>query len=827
MQTTPQRQKNLDWLSRNAFTRRLMTWAVAAWTWVSSSVQQLLAYLKAQWKKHVAWYKRSPWYLKVLIVIGDIIVCFFAYLIVVDLNLFWLFGKSPGLMSIHNPKQSFATEVYSADGQLIGKYFRENRTPVNYDEISPIVIQALVCTEDERFYKHFGIDVEALFAAAKDMTQGRSRGASTITQQLVKNMFKTRSEYSTGLIGKIPGLRLIISKTKEWVTAIKIELFYSKKEILTMYLNTVDFGSNAYGIKTACKTYFSTTPDKLTIEEAATLVGLLKATTTYNPRINPVNSKKRRNIVLDNLYTHGFLTKAECDSLKRRPIVLKYSVETYSDGQARYFREAVVAYLQSFCAQNNLDLYSDGLKIYTTLDTRMQKYAEEAVLKQMRRVQQQFENHWGKTNPWQDEKHQEIPGFIEAIAKKTPVYKYLARRYADHPDSINYFLNKPHKVMVFDYANGSKEMTLSTMDSIRYMVRFMHCGFLAMEPQNGNIKAWVGDINYQFWQYDKVLSKRQPGSTFKLFVYSEAFNRGLGPCDYRVDQPISWDLGPFGDTTVWQPGNASGFFSGTEMTLKYAFARSVNSIAVQVAKETGIRNIIRTAHAMGIKSPLEETPSVSLGSSDVSLLELVNSYCTVINEGMMQDPVLVTRIEDSEGNVIYQHKPEVKQALPYETAFLMTQMLLGGMTEPGATTQNLWSWDLFKYNTDFGGKTGTSSNHSDAWFVGVTPNLVGGAWVGGEYRSIHFRTGSLGEGSRTALPVFGYFMEKVLADESLTRYRAKFPSPRKPISKPYKCQTPYPKRDSTSLKGTNADSTGSSSSDAVDPLSETGNNDDF
>lgn len=764
----------------------------------------LQVYVKANWKKHVAWYKRSPWYKKILIVAGDLFVCFIAYLIMVDLNLFWMFGKSPGLMSINNPNQDYTTELYSADGELIGTYFRENRTPVKYEEIAPVVIQALVCTEDERFYRHFGIDVHALFAAAKDMTQGRSRGASTITQQLVKNLFKTRSAYSTGLIGKIPGFRIIISKTKEWVTSLKIELFYSKEEILTMYLNTVDFGSSAYGIKTASKTYFRTTPDKLTVEQASTLVGLLKATTTYNPRINPVNSQKRRNVVLENLHTHGYLTRAETDSLKQLPIKLDYSVETVSDGQARYFRDAVVEYLESFCEQNNLDLYSDGLKIYTTLDTRLQRYAEEALVKQMRRVQQQFDDHWGKTNPWQDEKHQEIPGFIEGIARRTPHYKYLKLVYPDQPDSVNYYLNLPHKLTVFDYNKGSKELVMSTMDSIRYMVRFMHCGFLAMEPQNGHVKAWVGDIDYGFWQYDKVLSKRQPGSTFKLFVYTEAFNKGLGPCDLRIDQPVSWDLEPYGDTTIWEPGNAAGYFSGTEMTLKYAFARSINSVAVQVAKETGIRNIIRTAHAMGITSELDETPSLSLGSSDVSLLELVNSYCTVINDGKMQEPVLVTRIEDSDGSIIFQHKPEAKQAIPYETAFLMRQMLQAGLTEPGGTTQNLWSWDLFRYGVDFGGKTGTSSNHSDAWFVGVTPHLVGGAWVGGEYRSIHFRTGNLGEGSKTALPVFGYFMEKVLADTRLSRYRAKFPPPSKAISKPYTCQTPYPKKDSTQQQSDSA-----------------------
>lgn len=749
------------------------------------------ATLKRRWQDHKALIKRSPWYLRCLFIAADLVVLFIVYLIAVDINLFWLFGRSPGLGSVNNPEQAYTSEIYSADGQLIGKYFKENRTPVSYEVIAPVVIDALICTEDERFYKHFGIDFQALFAAVRDIAKGRSRGASTITQQLVKNLFKTRSAYSTGLLGHIPGLRLIIMKTKEWVTAIKIEAFYSKQDILTMYLNTVDFGSNAYGIKTASKTYFNTTPDQLTTEQAATLVGLLKATTTYNPRINPVNSLRRRNTVLENLRTHGFLTQEACDSLKALPIRLDYKVETYSDGQARYFREAVVEYLEAFCEQNNLDLYSDGLKIYTTLDTRLQRYAEEAVHKQMQRLQQQFDAHWGKTNPWQDEQHREIPGFIEQIARRTPAYKALKERFPDQPDSISWYLNQPHPVKVFDFKKGTKELIMSTMDSIRYMVRFLHCGFVAMEPQNGYVKAWVGDIDFETWQYDKVRSKRQPGSTFKLFVYAEAFNKGLGPCDERIDQPVHWDLTPFGNDTTWSPGNANGLFSYSPMTLKHAFARSINSIAVQVAEEVGIRSIIRTAHAMGITSELEETPSVCLGSSDVSLLELVNSYCTVVNEGMVQEPVLVTRIEDNEGNVIYKHTPSVKQALPYETAFLMTQMLLAGMTEPSATTQNLWGWDLFRYKTNIGGKTGTSSNHSDAWFVGITPNLVGGAWVGGEYRSIHFRTGSLGEGSKTALPVFGLFMERVLADKDLTKYRAKFPAPKHAISKPYACQTPY------------------------------------
>ncbi len=757
--------------------------------------------------KYKSLYQNSPWYKKIVIVFCSLILLFSLYLFMVDINFLWLFGKSPSMSSINNPNQSVASEIYSADGKLISKYFRENRTPVEYEEISPILIKTLISTEDERFYEHFGVDLKGVFAAVKDMAHGNARGASTITQQLVKNMFKVRSQYSRGLLGNIPGFKLLVMKSKEWITAVKIEIFYSKKEILTMYLNTVDFGSNAYGIKTACKTYFNTTPRNLTIEQAATLVGLLKATTTYNPRLNPKNSIKRRNVVLENLLTHHLISKTEFDSLKRIPIKLNYSIEQNYGGQALYFRDAVAESLKDWCKENDIDLYSDGLKIYTTLDTRMQKYAEEAVDKQMRIVQRNFDSHWGNENPWQDQNHKEIVGFIEALAKKTDTYKILEQKYPNQPDSINYYLNKPHKVKVFDYKTGTKEMDISTMDSIRYMERFMHTGFVAMEPQNGFVRAWVGDINFNSWKYDKVLSKRQPGSTFKLFDYATAFNKGMSPCDERVDKYLEWEVMEKGELKKWTPRNANGNYSGQTLTLKAAFARSINSIAVQIAKEVGIEEIIKTAHAMGIKTPLHNIPATSLGASDVSLLELVNSYCTVVNDGMTHDPVLVTRIEDRNGKVLYNYSPEQKQAIPYETAFLMQQMLQGGLSEPMGTTQNLWSFDLFKYNTDFGGKTGTSSNHSDAWFVGVTPNLVGGAWVGGEHRSIHFRTGKLGEGSKTALPIFGYFMEKVLADTQLSKYRAKFPKPKQPITKNYQCQSSYTSAKNDSIDGLASDST--------------------
>lgn len=421
------------------------------------------------WKRYKSLYRKSPWYKKIAQIILTFILLFIFYLFLVDINFLWLFGKSPGLASINHPQQNIASEIYSADSKLIGKYFRENRTPVKYEEISPIIINTLISTEDERFYKHFGVDIQGVFAAVKDMTHGKARGASTITQQLVKNMFKVRSQYSTGLLGYIPGVKLLIMKSKEWITAIKIEMFYTKQEILTMYFNTVDFGSNAYGIKTACKTYFNTTPKDITYEQAATLIGLLKATTTYNPRVNPKNSLKRRNVVLDNLQAHKIITKSQCDSLKQLPIRLHYNMESNYNGSALYFREAVAESLKEWCKDNDIDLYSDGLKIYTTIDTRMQAYAEEAVNKQMRIVQRNFDNHWGKINPWQDRNHKEIPDFIENLARKTSAYKILEEKFPNDPDSVTLYLNKPHKLKVFDYRLGRKDTTFSTMDSIRYM----------------------------------------------------------------------------------------------------------------------------------------------------------------------------------------------------------------------------------------------------------------------------------------------------------------------------------------------------------------------
>ena len=766
-----------------------------------NKIKQCLATLwqkiRAFWPWYKNLYKGRAWYTKSLIGFVSCIAAFFIYLGMVDTNFLWLFGKSPGFSRIMNPETHQASEIYSADGKLIGKFFNENRTPVKFENVNPTFWKVLVDTEDERFYKHHGIDFTGMLAAAKDMiVHHDARGASTITQQLAKNMFRVRTQYSTGLLGYIPGIKMLVMKSKEWIIATKLELVYDKKDILTMYANTVDFGSNAFGIKTACKTYFNTTPSELTLDQMAVLVGMLKATTYYNPRINPKNSLKRRNIVLSNMLRHNDINRAQYDSISAKPITLNYSVESNYDGKALYYREYLANYLKDWCEENDYDLYSSGLKIYTTLDSRMQEYAEQAAIKQMKIVQRNFKNHWGNEEPWQDENHKVIPGFIEGIAKKLPVYKYLSNKFENSPDSIDYYLNKPHTVKLFDYEKGFIEEQMSTMDSIRYMVHFMHCAFVAMEPQTGAVKAWVGDINFNTWKYDKVTAMRQPGSTFKLFVYTEAMNQGLTPCDKRRDEYFSMQVfdKKKNQEVTWAPTNANGSFSGDSMALKSAFARSINSVAVRLGQEMGISRIVETAHKMGIKSPLDATPALALGSSDINLLELANSYCTIANDGVHHEPVVVTRIVDKDGKVVYTAPTAEEQAIPYRSAFFMQQLLMGGLREPGGTSMSFGGYlgDSYK-DTDWGGKTGTSNNHSDAWFMGVSPKLVVGAWVGGEYRCIHFRTGALGQGSRTALPICGYFVQALLSDPNFKQYHAKFGKPKDDaiLSSMYNCASYY------------------------------------
>ena len=748
--------------------------------------------MRAFWRWYKSIYVGRPWYVKAFSAFASLVVFLLVYSVMVFFNVFWLFGKSPSISSIMHPKTSNASYVYSADGQLLCKFFDENRTPVKYEEVSPLFFKALIDTEDERFYDHSGVDFAGMMGAAKDLVvHRRARGASTITQQLVKNMFKVRTEYSTGLLGKIPGLSIVIMKTKEILLAFAIEARFSKEEIITMYANTVDFGNGAYGIKTAARTYYNTSPDSLTVDQSATLVGLLKATSNYNPKRNPQRSMKRRNVVLNNMVLHGDLDNATFQRLKNEPTALHFTVENATTGRAQYFRNAIDGdeQLKQWREEHNVNFYTDGLKIYTTLDSRMQQHAEDAVLEKMYEIQQRFNQRWGDDPCWVDEQGNVVPGFVESVAKKTPYYNVLASRYPNHPDSVTYYMNQKREMRMFKYEKrdgkvvaSSQIMNISPMDSVAYMLHFMHAGLVAMDPRTGFVKAWVGDIDYKTWQYDKVTSMRQSGSTFKLFVYAAAMEQGLTPCDTELDEVFHWnvyneDKGVMED---YSPHNANGNCTGNQMSFREAFARSINIVAVRVGKRVGFSNVRATAETMGIKSPLrpdnanEDKPAMCLGSMDVNLLEMVNGYCTVANYGKHIDPVLVTRIVKTnphgEEEVIYDYMEEVNanKAISARAAFFMQKLLGAGLTDAGGTSQSLTDYvDPYTSTTDFGGKTGTSNNYSDAWFVGTSPNLVAGVWVGGEYRSIHFTSGSQGQGSRTALPICGKFFEKVWGDPRL------------------------------------------------------------
>ncbi len=731
---------------------------------------------------------------------------FMVYIFLVDTNFLFLFGASPSLDKLENPRSDQASELYTADGQLIGKYFRENRSPVKYEKISPMLIKALIATEDVRFYDHSGIDPEATLAIFAALAKGENRGGSTITQQLAKNLYKIRTEGSKGVLGYIPGISTLINKTKEWITAIKLEENYTKQEILTMYLNTVDFGSNSFGIKVAAKTFFGTSPDSLKTEEAAVLVGLLKAPTTYSPRFNPENSLRRRNTVIGQMAKYRVIPQRMADSLSALPIALHYKVENHYDGPATYFRGAVSEHVKKWCAENGYDLYRDGLKIYTTIDSRLQKLAEQAVEKRMRDLQKKFKRHWGDKNPWVDDKDKEIPGFLEASMRRTEYYKKLQKKFNNDQAAIEAEIRRPREMNVFtwDTPTMEKTVTMSPLDSLAYYKKILRAGMVTMDPHSGQVKAWVGGINFKYFKYDHVKqAKRQPGSTFKPFVYVTAIDKGYSPCDRLRDSRVTINYIEKGEAKSWSPHNADYHFSGANITLRHAMGKSINSVTAQLTEKVGWETVAEYAKKLGIKSPLQAFPSIGLGSSDVSLFELVGAYGTFMNNGFRTEPMFVTHIEDRNGNVIHTFMPKQKKVISSETAWLMTHMLKGGMEEQGGTSQALWEYDLgWRKGNEVGGKTGTTSNHSDGWYVGVTKDLITGVWVGGDDRSIHFRTSSMGEGSKTALPVYGIFMENVYKNPDLGYTFGRFPKPTVKIRKKYICQSfiPKPKVDSLQLK---------------------------
>ncbi|MBK7212059.1 MAG: transglycosylase domain-containing protein [Bacteroidales bacterium] len=741
----------------------------------------------------------APFWMKGMLLTIYIFAFFLTFLLAVDVNLFWLFGGSPKIKEIKNPEINLTSEIYSADEKMLGTLFVENRTPVEYKDLPQNLVDALIATEDVRFYQHHGIDLKATFAAVWSTMQGDKRGGSTITQQLVKNLFKTRADYSTGLLGYVPGVSTLISKTKEWINALKIELYYSKEEILTMYLNTVDFGSHAFGINSAASTFFNCATIQLNTQQSALLVGVLKAPSYYSPVSRPENALNRRNQVLQQMVKYGYISGSAGDSLQSFPLELKYRRKGKASGDASYLREAIARSLQKWSKETGHDIWTEGLKIYTTIDSRLQKYAEEAVAEHIKRLQQIFNSSSGNVVvPWKDEKGVELPGYFIKLASDIPGYSSFIKKNGAESDTVKQFLNSKRKMKVFTW-NGERDTVLSVLDSLKHYKRYFQSGFVAIDPLNGNVKAWVGGINHNYFKYDHVnQSKRQPGSLFKAFVYSAAFDNGFGPCDEMTDQPVSIKYMEKGVEKVWEPHNVDRSHSGS-MTLKHAFARSVNSIAVQLSQKIGWQKVIQYAQMMGIRSHLDSVPAVCLGSSDVNLLEIVNAYCTFVNGGFTGDPVLVTKIVDKNGTVIYEQDAKRNKVLSDETAFLMSVLLRSGLTEPGGTPQGLFEYDLFRFNTDFGGKTGTSSDYTDGWFIGVTPGLVGGCWVGNDDRSIHFKSSHIGEGLRTALPVYGKFMEKVLKDESLKQYRQKFPKPSVKIDRNYSCHTVLPKADSLEL----------------------------
>lgn len=709
----------------------------------------------------------------------------------VQLNFLWLFGYSPTKNDILLPTLHISSELYTADSVLIGRYFEEDRDPVSFDSISVNLLNALVATEDVRFYRHKGVDFIGLFSSLVSTLRGDKRGGSTITQQLAKNLYRTRYNQSQGALGYIPGVRMGITKFKEWMTAYKLESKYEKNEIITMYLNTVSFSNNAYGIKSASLRYFNKQPSELSAPESAVLIGMLKGTTLFNPIRNPDKSKARRNIVLSQMQKEGYINNEQYIAYSKEPLILNVNSSEREGTNDSYLRAAVQKWLEKWSEENDVDIYTAGLKIYTTIDSRMQKLAEETVAEQMDRLQDRLDNTWRGEEPWRDKSGVVIPGFLEDKARKLPVFMALMEKFNGEEERVFEQLRQPKKMKVFTW-EGDKEVEMSTMDSLKHYVSMLNTGMMAMNPYNGEIKVWVGGINHRYYKFDHVnQAKRQAGSTFKPFVYLTALEAGMEPCDTYEDKPVRLDfMNNEGEKEVWEPKNADWTFSHRDMSLRWAMARSLNTITAQITMDVGWDKIVETAHRVGINSHLASVPSVGLGSNDVSVFEMVNAYATFMNEGKRVEPLLVSEIYDSNGELIASFKTTEKQVVDPENAWLMTYMLRGTLEEPGGTSQALWEWDLFGDENQIGGKTGTSSDYVDGWYMGLTKDLVSGVWVGCDEQSIRFKNSQTGEGSKTALPIYAAFMEKLYKHPELGVTKGKFPDSKVEILKKYNCPSP-------------------------------------
>lgn len=708
---------------------------------------------------------------------------FILYIVAVSFNFFWLFGTMPDLKTLENPKWELASELISEDGKSMGKYFFENRAPVEFDQVSPRLVEALIATEDARFVKHSGIDLRSLFRVAKGVITGNSSsgGGSTLTQQVAKNLFQTRSERYRGILGQIPLVRTIIAKTKEWVLSVILERKYTKREILMMYLNTVSFGNNTYGIKVAARTYFNKDAWNLDVHEAALLVGMLQNPTLYNPLRFPTNALNRRNTVLDQMQKYEFLVPEKYQAYHAKPLSMNFTVESHNTGPAPYFREGMKGYLKKWVEQYNddngtdLDLYTSGLRIYTTIDSRMQHYAEEAVTEHMKTQQKLFFEHWKDRNPWVDENGKEIVGFLDRAVRLSPRFKILVNEVGE--EEAWKVMRKPYKMKVFSW-DGEKEVTMSPIDSIKYYKHFLRTGMMSMDPRNGHVKAWVGGINFKYFKYDHVKQgSRQPGSTFKPFVYLSALDRNyLTPCDHVVDRPVTFTLAD-GVPGGWTPKNANGRYSYQSLSLRQAIGKSVNSVSAYLMKQVKPNTVVEYAHKLGITSKLDPKPALCLGISDVSVYEMVGAYCAFVNSGHRTEPMTILRIEDRYGNLLQEFFSKANQELSENMAYNMIYLMRGAVEDPGGTAGRLRTFGVTEDN-EIAAKTGTTSNYSDGWFMGMTHNLVSGIWVGGEDRSTHFRTMAYGQGGRIAMPAWGLYMQKVYADPTLLQYRkGKFEKP--------------------------------------------------
>ncbi len=695
---------------------------------------------------------------------------------------FGVFGKLPTFEELENPETNLATEVISSDGKTLGKYYRENRTPVKFKDLPPNLIQALVATEDERFYEHSGIDMRGTARAFAYL--GSRGGASTITQQLARLLFERRSSNK---------FKALIQKVKEWVIAIKLEQQYTKNEIITMYFNKYDFGHNAVGIRSASRIHFGKEPKDLNLEESTMLVGMLKNSSLYNPVRRPEMVKDRRNVVFKQMERNGYITEIEKDSLQLLPLRLDIHLEGHSDGIATYFREYLRSFMKQWIKENpksdgsNYNIYRDGLKIYVTIDSRMQKYAEEAVDEHMQNLQNIFlkVQKKNKTAPFYDIEPEQVESTMLSAMKRSNRWRKMKKNGKSKKEILASFKVETN-MRVFSWEKEI-DTVMTPYDSIRYYKHFLRTGLMSLEVETGHVKAWVGGVNYKHFQYDHVKQgKRQVGSTFKPFVYATAiFQKGISPCEEFPNTPYTIPKGKYGLQEDWTPKNSSEKYGGMR-TLKDALANSVNVITANLIDQVTPQNVVKFAHRVGITSKIEEVPSIALGTIDLSLFEMLSSLNTFANKGMYIKPMMITRIEDRNRTVLEEFSPQTKEALSEEVAYTIINLMEGvtragsGIrlrTSGGKYPDNVVTGYPYKFTNPIAGKTGTTQNQSDGWFMGIVPNLASGVWVGAEDRSVHFPGMGHGQGASMALPIWALYMQKCYADETLDVSKGDFEKP--------------------------------------------------